>query len=50
METTRGDRFFMGLLITGIIFCLWLVFLGTTAVWAVPVLGALAVVCTINFF
>lgn len=50
IETTRGDRFFMGLLITGIIFCLWLVFVGTTAVWAVPVLGALTVVCTINFF
>jgi predicted small integral membrane protein len=29
IATTRGDRFFMGLLITGCIFCLWLTFFGT---------------------
>jgi predicted small integral membrane protein len=50
IATTRGDRFFMGLLITGCIFCLWLLFLGQTAVWGVLVLGALSIIGTINFF
>jgi len=50
IATTRGDRFFMGLLLTGIIFCLWLVFFGKTAVWGVVIIGALTIVGTINFF
>jgi predicted small integral membrane protein len=50
IATTRGDRVFMGLLITGCIFCLWLYFLGQTAVWGVLVLGALSLFTTINFF
>lgn len=50
IETTRGDRFFMGLLITGCIFCLWLGFFGTTAAWGIIVLGVLSIVLTINFF
>ena len=50
IETTRGDRIFMGLLLTGCIFCLWLYFVGTTAVWAVLVLGALSLIGTVNFF
>ncbi len=50
IETTRGDRFFMGLLITGIIFCLWLMFFGTTAVWGVLVLGIFSIVGTITLF
>lgn len=50
IATTRGDRVFMGLLITGCIFCVWLLTLGTTAVWAVPVLGVAALAGTINLF
>lgn len=50
IETTRGDRLFMGLLITGCIFCLWLYAFGTTAVWGVLVLGVLSIIGTINFF
>jgi predicted small integral membrane protein len=50
IETTRGDRVFMGLLLTGCIFCFWLYFLGQTAVWGVLVLGALVMVGTVNFF
>lgn len=50
IATTRGDRVFMGLLITGCIFCLWLYLLGQTAVWGVLVLGALSLFTTINFF
>lgn len=50
IATTRGDRVFMGLLLTGCFFCLWLYLFGTTAVWGVIVLGALTMVGTINFF
>jgi predicted small integral membrane protein len=50
IATTRGDRVFMGLLLTGCIFCLWLLLIGQTAVWAVPALGVVALVTTINFF
>lgn len=50
IETTRGDRVFMGLLLTGLTFCLWLYFFGTTAVWGVLMVGALLMVGTINFF
>jgi predicted small integral membrane protein len=49
IETTRGDRFFIGLLLTGIIFCLWLVFVGPTAVWGVLVVGGLAIIGSISF-
>jgi len=50
IATTRGDRVFMGLLLTGCTFCLWLYLVGQTAVWGVLVLGALLMVGTINFF
>ena len=50
IATTRGDRFFMGLLLTGLIFCFWLIFFGTTAVWGVVVLGILSIVGTITLF
>lgn len=50
IETTRGDRFFMGLLLTGCTFCLWLYFFGSTAVWGVPVMGFLLITITISFF
>jgi Predicted small integral membrane protein len=50
IETTRGDRFFMGLLLTGIMFCLWMYFLGTTAAWMIIVLGVLNIAFTIRYF
>jgi predicted small integral membrane protein len=50
IDTTRGDRVFMGLLLTGCTFCLWLYFFSQTAVWGVVVVGALLMVSTINFF
>ncbi|WP_103026495.1 DUF2160 domain-containing protein [Salinibacter altiplanensis] len=50
IETTRGDRFFMGLLMTGCIFCLWLYFVGPTAAWGVLILGIVSIVGAINFF
>jgi predicted small integral membrane protein len=50
IATTRGDRFFMGLLLTGIYFCLWLVFFGATAAWTVIVAGVLLIAGTISFF
>ncbi len=50
IETTRGDRVFMGLLLTGCIFCFWLYFFGQTAAWGVLLLGALAVAGAINLF
>jgi predicted small integral membrane protein len=50
IATTRGDRVFMGLLITGGIFCLWLTLIGPTAVWGVVVLGFLSIIGTINLF
>jgi len=49
IATTRGDRFFMGLLITGIIFCLWLTLLGTTAIWGVVVVGVCTIAAAISF-
>ena len=50
IDTTRGDRVFMGLLLTGCTFCLWLYFFSQTAVWGVVVIGALLMMGTINFF
>lgn len=50
IATTRGDRFFMGLLLTGIYFCLWVGFFGATAAWTVIVAGVLLIAGTINFF
>jgi len=50
IATTRGDRFFMGLLLTGIYFCLWLTFFGATAAWTVVVAGVLFIGGAINFF
>lgn len=50
IETTRGDRVFMSILTTGIFFCLWLYFAGTTAIWGVLVAGAVAAVGIMNFF
>jgi len=50
IETTRGDRVFMGLLLTGCLFCFWLYFFTQTAVWGVLVLGALVMVGTVRFF
>ena len=50
IETTRGDRVFMGLLLTGGTFCLWLLFVGPSAAWSVLVIGAVLMVGTINFF
>lgn len=50
IETTRGDRVFMSILTTGIFFCLWLYFLGTTAIWGVLLAGAAATVGIMNFF
>lgn len=50
IETTRGDRVFMSILTTLGIFCLWLYFIGITAVWGVFVAGAAAAVGIMNFF
>lgn len=50
IETTRGDRVFMSILTTGIFFCFWLYFIGTSAIWGVLVAGAAAAVGIINFF
>ncbi len=50
IETTRGDRVFMSILTTGLIFCLWLYFIGTANVWGVLVVGAVATVGIMNFF
>jgi predicted small integral membrane protein len=50
IETTRGDRVFMSILTTLSVFCLWLYFLGTTAVWGVLIVGATATVGIMNFF
>lgn len=50
IETTRGDRLFMGLLFTGIVFCFWLKFLGVTAIWSVIVLGILGTAAIIAVF
>jgi predicted small integral membrane protein len=49
IATTRGDRFFMGLLLTGLIFCLWLLLFGATAVWGVVVVGVFTVAAAIFF-
>lgn len=50
IATTRGDRVFMGLLLVGCTFCLWIYFLGSTAVWGVLLVGTLLMVGAINFF
>jgi len=50
IETTRGDRVFMSLLITGCTFCLWLYTLSLTTVWVVLMIGAAAAVFVIKFF
>lgn len=50
IETTRGDRFFMGLLLTGITFCFWLYFVGTTAAWAIILIGIVNLIITIRYF
>jgi predicted small integral membrane protein len=50
IETTRGDRVFMSLLITGVVFCLWLLFIGKTATWAVLVIGAIMATIVIRTF
>jgi predicted small integral membrane protein len=49
IETTRGDRVFMSLLITGCTFCLWLYTLSLTTVWVVLMIGAAAAVFVIKF-
>lgn len=48
IATTRGDRFFMGLLLTGCAFCLWLLLFGQTAAWGIVVLGVALIVGSIN--
>lgn len=50
IETSRGDRVFMSILTTGILFCLWLYFVGTTAIWGVLVAGAAAATGIMNLF
>ena len=50
IATTRGDRFFMGLLLTGIYFCLLLAFFGPSAAWTVVVAGVLFIGGAISFF
>jgi predicted small integral membrane protein len=50
IETTRGDRVFMSILTTLSVFCLWLYFIGITAVWSVLVVGAAATMGIMNFF
>lgn len=50
IETTRGDRVFMSILVTGCTFCIWLFTVSMTAVWAVLLLGAAAAVFIIKFF
>ena len=50
IETTRGDRVFMSILTTLGIFCFWLYFIGTTAVWGVLVAGAATTVGIMNLF
>ena len=50
IETTRGDRVFMSLLITGCTFCLWLYTLSLTTVWVVLMIGAAAALFVIKFF
>ena len=50
IETTRGDRVFMSLLITGCTFCLWLITFSSSTAWAVLLVGAAAAVGVIKFF
>jgi predicted small integral membrane protein len=50
IETTRGDRVFMSLLITGCTFCLWLITFSSSTAWAVLLVGAVAAVGVIKFF
>jgi len=50
IETTRGDRVFMSLLIMGLFFCFWMYFVGYTATWVVLLFGAAAAVVVINTF
>ena len=50
IDTTRGDRVFMGLLLTGCAFCLWMLFFSQTAVWGVLLVGAILVAGSISFF
>ena len=49
IDTTRGDRVFMGLLLTGCTFCLWMLFFSQTAVWGVLLVGAVLVAGSISF-
>ena len=50
IETTRGDRVFMSLLITGCTFCLWLITFSSSTAWAILLVGAVAAVGVIKFF
>lgn len=50
IETTRGDRVFMSLLLTGCTFCFWLYTFSLTAVWAVLIIGAVIALFVIKFF
>jgi predicted small integral membrane protein len=50
IETTRGDRVFMTLLLTGITFCLWLYFVGQSAAWTVLLIGAALAVVVLRYF
>jgi predicted small integral membrane protein len=49
IDTTRGDRVFMGLLLTGCTFCLWMLFFSQTAAWGVLLVGAVLVAGSISF-
>lgn len=50
IETTRGDRVFMGILLTGSVFCLWLLTFSQTAVWTVLAAGVVVMASTIRWF
>jgi predicted small integral membrane protein len=50
IPTTRGDRVFMGVLLTGVIFGLWLYFIPGTMTWGLLPIGALAIATTIRLF
>lgn len=50
IETTRGDRVFMSLLLTGCTFCLWLYVFSQTLVWIVLLIGVVLATSVIKLF
>ncbi|PSQ97388.1 MAG: hypothetical protein BRD55_02915 [Bacteroidetes bacterium SW_9_63_38] len=50
IETTRGDRVFMSLLLMGVFFCFWLYVVGYTLTWIILLFGATISVVVIRTF